>query len=58
VPELSEVERARRIVDAACRAHAEGKGVVSVDGRMVDAPVVRRAENTLRLWEMGEVEGL
>ncbi|ACZ18577.1 Citrate (pro-3S)-lyase [Thermanaerovibrio acidaminovorans DSM 6589] len=58
VPELSEVERARRIVDAARRAHAEGKGVVSVDGRMVDAPVVRRAENTLRLWEMGEVEGL
>ncbi|MCX7827761.1 MAG: CoA ester lyase [Thermanaerothrix sp.] len=54
VPEEEEVRRAERIVEAARAAEAEGKGVVSVGGRMVDAPVVRRAMNTLRLWEMRE----
>jgi citrate lyase subunit beta/citryl-CoA lyase len=55
VPEEEEVRRARRIVEAARLAEAEGRGVVSVDGRMVDAPVVRRALHTLSLWEMREV---
>lgn len=52
VPEEKEVVWARRVVEAAEAAERDGKGVVSVDGRMVDAPVVRRAMNTLRLWEM------
>lgn len=47
-PTEREVETARRIVAASREAASRGLGAVSVDGRMVDAPVVRRAEYTLR----------
>lgn len=48
-PKPEEVARARRIVEAAMEAKAQGKGAVSVEGRMVDAPVVKRAMRTLML---------
>ena len=41
------VEQAQKIVAAAKDAAERGLGAVSVDGRMVDTPVVRRAEYTL-----------
>ena len=43
-PTEREVEMAQRIVAAAKEAAERGLGAVSVDGRMVDLPVVRRAE--------------
>jgi citrate lyase subunit beta/citryl-CoA lyase len=43
-PDPKELRRAKRIVEAAEAAAREGKGVISVDGRMVDAPIVARAE--------------
>ena len=46
-PTEKELESARRIVAAARDAADRGLGAVAVDGRMVDAPVVRRAEYTL-----------
>ncbi|GHV56478.1 citrate lyase [Synergistales bacterium] len=46
-PTEKEIERARKVVAAAKEAAAKGLGAVSVDGRMVDLPVVRRAEYTL-----------
>lgn len=54
-PTTEEVERARRIVEAAKEAQSQGRGAVSVDGRMVDPPVVKRALRTLMLAgdEMG-----
>jgi citrate lyase beta subunit len=39
-PTAQEIERARRVVEAAERAAAEGCGVLELDGRMIDAPVV------------------
>jgi citrate lyase beta subunit len=45
-PTADEVERARRVIAA---ARAAAGGVVVVDGRMVDAPIVRAAERTLAL---------
>lgn len=48
-PSRDEIERARRIVAASIAAQAAGLGVVSVDDRMVDAPVVERAREALRL---------
>ncbi|MCX7829137.1 MAG: CoA ester lyase [Thermanaerothrix sp.] len=48
-PKPEEVAKARRIVEAAMEAKAQGKGAVSVDGRMVDVPVVKRAMRTLML---------
>lgn len=46
-PSSEEVAAARRIVRAASDAAASGRGVVQMDGKMIDAPVVARARNLL-----------
>ena len=46
-PTEKEIEKARRIIAAAEDARERGLGTVSVDGRMVDIPVVKRAEYIL-----------
>ena len=46
-PTEDELARARRIVDEAERASSLGRGAFSVDGRMIDAPIVARAERLL-----------
>ena len=46
-PSAWEIERAKRVLDAARMAEIEGHGSVSLDGEMVDAPVVARARNVL-----------
>ena len=48
------VERTRRIVDAMSEAAAEGKGAVSLDGRLIDAASIRMAENLLAKLEQIE----
>jgi citrate lyase subunit beta/citryl-CoA lyase len=55
-PDPKELRRAFRIVDAAERAEREGKGVISVDGRMVDGPIVTRAFNLINLGRLYGVE--
>ena len=44
----AEVAHARKVVEAARDAHAQGRGAFTVDGHMVDAPYLKRAEATLR----------
>lgn len=51
-PDARELRRAFRIVEAAERAEREGKGVISVDGRMVDGPIVVRAFTLIRLGHL------
>ncbi|MEZ4416394.1 MAG: CoA ester lyase [Gemmatimonadota bacterium] len=46
-PAPSEVERARQLVEAADAAAAGQEGVFVVEGKMIDAPVVRAARATL-----------
>ena len=48
-PSAQEVERARKIIAGFNQAKAEGKGVVMVDGRMVEALHVELAQRTLQL---------
>jgi citrate lyase subunit beta/citryl-CoA lyase len=48
-PKLEEIERAREVVEAILQAREMGTGVISLRGKMVDAPVVKRAVNTLRV---------
>jgi len=50
-PSEAEVERARRILDAMESAAKEGKGAVSLDGRLIDAASIRMAENLMRQVE-------
>ena len=56
-PSLAEVEEARRIVAAAEAAEAAGIGAVTVDGKMVDRPVLERAHRTLKYAETLTGEG-
>lgn len=42
-----EIEKAKKIVFAFSQAEKEGTGVVAVDSKMVDAPVVKRAQKTI-----------
>lgn len=46
-PTPGELDWARKVVDAARQAAANGSTVFSVDGRMVDPPYLRRAERLL-----------
>lgn len=46
-PDAGEIAHARRVVEAAHQADAQGVGAYVVDGKMVDAPFVRRAEAIL-----------
>jgi citrate lyase subunit beta/citryl-CoA lyase len=48
-PSETEIKHAIRILDAMEEAKKEGKGVFSLDGKMVDAPIINRAFNTLEL---------
>jgi citrate lyase subunit beta/citryl-CoA lyase len=47
-PSAAEVEHAIRVVAAYDKALAEGVGAVTVDGKMIDVPVVERAQNLLQ----------
>ena len=47
-PTTTLVERTRRIIDAMRDAAAEGKGAVSLDGRLIDAASIRMAETCSR----------
>jgi malyl-CoA/(S)-citramalyl-CoA lyase len=47
-PTEQEVTRACRILEAMEQAAKEGKGAVSLDGRLIDAASIRMAENVVR----------
>jgi citrate lyase subunit beta/citryl-CoA lyase len=46
-PAPDEVEWARTVLSAAEEAEADGRGVFRVDGEMIDAPLIARAEDVL-----------
>ncbi len=53
-PSEQEVNRARRILEALAEAEAEGKGAVSLDGRMIDAASIRQAQ--MLIGKMEQIE--
>jgi citrate lyase beta subunit len=50
-PSREDIERARKVLEAYHKAEADGRGAVSVDGRMVDQATVRLAR---QLWEQAK----
>ncbi len=48
-PAGEEIEYALRVIKAIEEAEKQGKGVVSLDGKMIDAPIVVRARKILEL---------
>jgi malyl-CoA/(S)-citramalyl-CoA lyase len=53
-PTPKEVDRARRILVEMDKAAKEGKGAVSLDGRLIDAASIRMAENVVKQIEQIE----
>jgi citrate lyase subunit beta/citryl-CoA lyase len=47
-PEEKEIEKAKKIVRAFKEAESKGLGVVSLGSKMIDPPVVKRAEKTIK----------
>ena len=56
-PTAAELERARAIVDTAREAEDQGLGVVALDGRMIDRPVLDRALRLIRYADRLAREG-
>lgn len=56
-PPKADVDQARRILDAMAKAQKEGKGAVSLDGKMIDAASIRQAEAVVKKSELIEAGG-
>jgi malyl-CoA/(S)-citramalyl-CoA lyase len=56
-PSAAEVTKARRIMDAMAQAAREGKGAVSLDGRLIDLASIRMAEALLAKAQVAGVSG-
>lgn len=48
-PSIKEIEYAYEVMAAIRKAKAEGKGAISLHGKMIDAPIVARAEQTIAM---------
>jgi len=55
-PASDRVEWANRVLDARDGARADGRGVFSVDGEMIDAPLIAQAERIVELAAATSVE--
>ena len=52
-PNEKEIDKAQKIIKAYNEAKEKGLGVVSLGSKMIDAPVVKRAQQTLELAKIG-----
>ena len=50
-PSQADIDYAYEVMDTIARAKAQGKGAVSLRGKMIDAPIVTRAEQTIAMAE-------
>ncbi|MBM9834128.1 citrate lyase subunit beta, partial [Enterococcus faecalis] len=48
-PTEKEIDNARQVMFAIAEAEAKGSGVVSLNGKMVDKPIVERAQRVRAL---------
>ncbi|MFQ0997297.1 citrate (pro-3S)-lyase subunit beta [Gilliamella sp. CG25] len=48
-PTAAEVENAQKVVEAAEEGERKGLGVVSLNGKMIDAPIIARAQKIIEL---------
>ncbi len=56
-PTEEEVAYAQRVVDAATEAESCGSGVVALDGKMIDRPVLARAQRVIKYRQQLGVRG-
>ncbi|MEQ8507001.1 MAG: CoA ester lyase [Rhodospirillales bacterium] len=56
-PAADAVDHARRVIDAYAEAQKAGKGAITIDGKMIDVPIVIRAERLLARSEAIKARG-
>ena len=56
-PSKPEVEYAGKVVEAWKQAEAQGRGSADLDGRMIDVPVLKRAQQLLEYAQAVEAQG-
>ncbi|TKH40869.1 citrate (pro-3S)-lyase subunit beta [Paenibacillus terrae] len=54
-PTEAEIKKSKRIIEASLEAEAKGSGVISLDGKMIDRPIVERARRVLDLAEAAKI---
>ena len=54
-PSIADIKYAYEVMDAIELAAAQGRGAIALRGKMIDAPIVARAKNTI---EMAEAIGI
>lgn len=54
-PTTEEIEKAKKIVNAFEEAEKKGLGVVSLGSKMIDPPVVKRAQNVMHLAKLNNL---
>lgn len=54
-PTIEEIEKAKKIVQAFEEAEKKGLGVVSLGSKMIDPPVVKRAQNVMHLAKLNNL---
>ena len=54
-PTTQEIEYAKRVIQATQEAQREGKGVFSLDGKMIDAPIIARAKTIINKAKLSGV---
>lgn len=55
-PTNEEIVKSQRIIEASVEAEEKGSGVISLNGRMIDKPIVERARRVLDLAEAAKVK--
>jgi len=55
-PKPKEIEYALQVIAAIKQAKKENSGVISLDGKMIDKPIVERAERALQLAGINDME--
>ena len=50
-PTAKEIDYAYEVMEAIAMAKAQGKGAIALHGKMIDAPIVTRAQQTIAMAE-------
>ena len=50
-PTMEEIDYAYEVLEAIAMAKAQGKGAIALRGKMIDAPIVARAQRTIQMAE-------
>ena len=50
-PSVEEVKKSKKILDAVSSADIEAGGVISLDGKMIDVPVITKARKIMEMYE-------